>query len=121
MKLNNPSLDPRPGSSNLWIEMKQDAAKLRLPVFATVFFDELFKARPDLDGVLRYAMWPSVSDVYAFHDAIHHGFVVQIDCDIELIIVGSANDTAEFGEWGRGLNAQVQSALECLLDIIEVV
>lgn len=96
----NPELDPRRWSrSGDWQAESREAAFGRAPEFGRRFLAGLLTDVPEPADV-RFLRWSVQSDdVYVVIDR-PHGFVVQIDPDLEYLIVFDPDSHAEFGDWG---------------------
>ena len=114
----NPEINPRRESENLWCSLSLDEALKRCPPFASAFFRELRSEFPAVYSSLRFMTWPGIADVYAFHDIPESAFGIQIDCDLEYIVIWSTESNGEHGDWGDGTKAQVQSALDHVRSLI---
>jgi len=112
-----PEHDPRAGSSGgVWAEEAREEALARAPGFGRRFFAGLadrFPAASDASVFLRWSVQPR--DVYAVVGLPADGFGIQIDPDVEYIIVWTAGERAEFGDWDGD---QVEPALAFAAEIL---
>ena len=112
-----PEHDPRAGSSmGDWAEEAREEALARAPGFGRRFFAGLadrFPAAAEAAVFLRWTVQPG--DVYAVVGLPDGGFGVQIDPDLEYIIVRTAGERAEFGDWAGD---QVEPALAFVAEIL---
>ena len=118
VEFQNPEINPRRESENLWVPMSCDSALSGCAPFAAAFFREFAAEFPSVFSSLRFMAWPNLDDLYAFHDAGDSPLGIQIDYSLEYIVVWSLRDNGEYGDWGEGTNAQVQSAMNHVRSVL---
>jgi carbonic anhydrase len=97
--------DPRLATATgIWTVEARGVALSRAPDFGRRFFARLFERFPDLQQAVGFLRWSEQPrDVYAVFDPVRRGpgvgFSVQVDPDLEYLIVWSAEERAEFGDW----------------------
>ena len=93
--------DPRGRTtSGEWTTEAREEALARAPGFGRRFFAELFARFPQLSPATVFLRWSiQAEDVYAVIDLPEGGFTVQVDAALEYLIVTTAADSAEFGDW----------------------
>jgi hypothetical protein len=73
-------------------------------------------AAPPTDAAAVFLGWTvQPGDVYAVVGPPDGGFAVQIDADLEYVVVWSAGEQAEFGDWDGD---QVEPALAFVAEIL---
>ena len=112
-----PAWDPRATSTGGdWAEEAREEALARAPGFGRRFFAELAARFPQASGAAVFLRWSvQPGDVYAVVDLPDGGFAVQVDPDLEYLIVWTASERAEFGDWDGD---QVEPALAFVAEIL---
>ena len=110
-------LDPRRGStSGVWTEEAREQALARALGFGRRFFAALFERFPSVAPATDFLRWSTQpDDVYAVVDLPDGGFAVQIDAALEYVVVWTADQQAEFGDWDGD---QVEPALAFVAEIL---
>jgi hypothetical protein len=110
-------VDPRSWStSGEWTEEAREQALARAPGFGRRFFAELVERFPQASGAAVFLRWSvQPADIYAVVDLPDGGFVVQVDPDLEYLVVWTAGERAEFGDWDGD---QVEPALALVAEIL---
>jgi RimJ/RimL family protein N-acetyltransferase len=109
--------DPRGWTtSGEWTTEAREEALARAPEFGRRFFAELFARYPHLSPVTRFLRWSAqAEDVYAVVDLADGGLTLQVDAALEYLILTTAADGAEFGDWDGD---QVTPALAFVADFL---
>ena len=112
-----PEHDPRAGSSaGEWAEEAREEALARAPEFGRRFFAGLADRFPEADAAAVFLRWSvQPQDVYAVVGLPAGGFGVQIDAALEYVVVWTAGEQAEFGDWDGD---QVEPALAFAAEIV---
>jgi hypothetical protein len=112
-----PEHDPRAGTSTGdWAEEAREEALARAPGFGRRFFAGLADRFPAVNATAVFLRWSvQPQDVYAVVGLPSGGFGVQIDPDLEYVIVRTAAEWAEFGDWDGD---QVGPALAYVAEIL---
>lgn len=110
-------VDPRGWSaSGVWTEEAREEALARAPWFGRRFFTGLAARFPQASGAAVFLRWSvQPGDVYAVVDLPDGGFAVQVDPDLEYLVVWTAAERAEFGDWEGD---QVEPALAFIAEIL---
>jgi hypothetical protein len=112
-----PAWDPRAVSAGgAWAEEAREEALARAPEFGRRFFVELAARFPAAGASVRFMRWSAQPrDVYAVAASPDGGFVVQVDPDLEYLVVWSAAERAEFGDWDGD---QTEPALALVAELL---
>ncbi len=121
VEFQNPWINPRSDSENLWSAISAEEALDQCPPFATAFFREAKASFPAFFSSLRFMTWPGGSDIYAIYDSTDSPISIQIDRDSEEITIYSPEGHCHYGDWGDwgdGMSAQVSPAMEHLKSLL---
>jgi RimJ/RimL family protein N-acetyltransferase len=112
-----PAWDPRAVSAGgHWTEEAREQALARAPEFGRRFFTELAARFPQASGAAVFLRWSTQpADCYAVVDLPDGGLAVQVDPDLDYLIVWTAAERAEFGDWDGD---QVGPALAFVAEIL---
>jgi RimJ/RimL family protein N-acetyltransferase len=109
--------DPRRRTtSGEWTTEARGEALARAPEFGRRFFAELFARYPHLSSATTFLRWSTqAEDVYAVVELPAGGFTMQVDAALEYLIVTTATESAEFGDWAGD---QVAPALAFVAELV---
>jgi hypothetical protein len=102
--------------SGAWAEEAREEALARAPEFGRRFFAAFFERFPSVAPATVFLRWSTqADDVYAVVGPPAAGFTVQVDAALEYVIVWTADQQAEFGDWDGD---QVEPALAFVAEIL---
>jgi RimJ/RimL family protein N-acetyltransferase len=112
-----PPHDPRMSAAGgEWSGEAREQALSRAPAFGRRFFARFAELLPPAAASAYFLRWSvQPADVYAVVDLPEGGFTVQVDPDLEYLVVWSAGERAEFGDWGGD---QVEPALRFVAGLL---
>ncbi len=117
----SPGFNPAPNRSDDWVALTRSEALAGAPGFAREFILALDQALPEVASGLQYLRHPVDDDLFAILEDDSRGVAIQFDIDLAYIVIWSLVREAhggEHGDWGDGLDSQVQSALGSLQSLV---